>query len=118
MSRPSINFASEGQPILNDMERIEKFFSFLQGDVPPHVQMSDDTTPKLTPDQAWSVIWFLQEVCHVLPVKFQRCDCCGDLYDSYRGGDYNEAGPLYRFCASDSCLSELMRIREEKGEGL
>ena len=121
MSTPSIDFASEGQPILNDMERLEKFFSFLQGDVPPHVQMSDDTTPKLTPDQAWSVVWFLQEVYHALPAKFERCDRCGDLFDSYRGGDYDGEGPLYHFCGGDSCMNALMRIREKrtgKGEGL
>lgn len=39
-------------------------------------------TPKLDSKAAFSVIWFLQEIMHCLPENIERCDICGDLYDT------------------------------------
>lgn len=53
----------------------------------------------MTADQAWTVIWFLGNEYWQVPDFIERCDMCGDLYDSNNEGaclDYGE--PPYHFC--------------------
>lgn len=65
-------------------EDIEKLYQFLQGDVPPELTL--DHPPKLTSEEAFSIIYYLQEIMGLLPDRYDRCRECGDLYDSYTEG--------------------------------
>lgn len=40
--------------------------------------------PKLSPDQAFSLIYYLQEVMKIIPDKYEKCWTagCNNLYDS------------------------------------
>lgn len=81
------------------LEMTEELFAFLQGDVPETIHLGCDKVPKLSADQAWSVIWYLGNLYWKVTDYIERCDVCGTLYDSNREGaclDYGHAP--YHFC--------------------
>lgn len=64
-----------------ELTDIEKFFDWLQGgECTENVNFA--ATPNLTADEAFSVIYYLQEVLKILPDKYERCKGCGEIYDS------------------------------------
>ena len=85
-----------------ELERTQELFEFLRGTVPDDCKIEYSHVPKLSPDQAWTVIWYLGNQYWQVPDFIERCDVCGDLFDSEREGeclDYGEAP--YHFC--DTC---------------
>jgi len=66
------------------LEDTEKFYQFLQGVVPECLTLV--APPILTAEQAFSVIYYLQEIMHIIPDKYEKCRECGDLFDSCEGG--------------------------------
>lgn len=63
------------------LEQADAFYEWLQGkSCPPGIEFQ--TKPQLTEEEAFSVIYYLQEKLGVLPDKFERCRECGCLYDS------------------------------------
>src|SRR4051812_47508295 len=68
------------------IERIRELHQFLQGNLPEGVKVR--RPPRLTADQAWTVIWFVQEGMRAIPDHFERCSMCGDIFDSYSEGIY------------------------------
>jgi len=65
-------------------DRIDVFYKYLKGE-----ELPEGVTckmPKLKPDIAFSVIWFLQEILHVLPDNIEQCDGCKELFDTDREG--------------------------------
>lgn len=63
------------------IEAVEALYEFLQGEVPPELTLREP--PKLSQIAAFGVIYYLQEVMHILPDKFEICAECGDVYDSW-----------------------------------
>lgn len=70
------------------IEEVEKLYKFLQGEVPENITVK--RPPRLSGRQAFTVVWFLQEVMHLLPDRYERCKTCGDLYDSEQGGSLTD----------------------------
>lgn len=64
------------------LERVEELFKMLQGVIPKGHHIPPGEIPKLTSDQAWTVIWFLGNQYWQVPDFIERCNVCGDLYDS------------------------------------
>lgn len=65
-------------------DKMQVFFEYLQG-----IKLPDGThckMPKLSAKKAFSVIWFLQEVMHVLPDNIEQCKDCLGLFDTDREG--------------------------------
>ncbi|OPY59158.1 MAG: hypothetical protein A4E55_00375 [Pelotomaculum sp. PtaU1.Bin035] len=64
------------------LEQVEKLYRFLQGEVPDGFDIK--AMPNLSPDQAFSVIYYLQEGMRVLPDSYEKCrvEGCNELYDS------------------------------------
>lgn len=58
--------------------------------------------PKLTDEQAFLVIYVLQEKYGIIPDTYEQCSCCGELYDSDEEGQCYEEEP---YC--DTCYSKL-----------
>lgn len=86
-----------------DLERTEALFGFLQGGLPKGCKIGRGHQPKLTADQAWTVIWYLGNQYWQVTDRVERCDICGSLYHSWQGGqtlDYGNAP--YSFC--DNCM--------------
>ncbi len=72
----------------DELERVQQFHEFLQGRLPEGVTVRNP--PKMTADDAFSVIWFLQEVSGLIPDSIEMCDYCGTLFDSYKEGHIGE----------------------------
>lgn len=64
------------------IEQAEDFYTWLQG--------YENDNFKLTPDQAFAVVYYLQEKLMVLPDHFEKCDYCDALYDTESEGLYSE----------------------------
>lgn len=72
------------------IEDVEALYSFLQGEVPPELTL--DYPPKLSQKEAFSVIYYLQEIMGLLPDRYEQCCECGNLYDSHEEGRATESG--------------------------
>jgi len=66
-------------------DKVNELYEFLaDGKLPNGVVIK--SCPKLSRNKAWNVIWFLQEVTRCLPDHIEKCDVCGELYDSDQEG--------------------------------
>lgn len=66
-------------------EQVEELMNMLVGGRLPEGMIMPNQ-PKLSRRQAFSVIWFLQEHLCVLPVHFEMCDVCEELFDERHSG--------------------------------
>ncbi len=68
------------------LDEVKKLYGFLQGETPEGFYIK--AMPKLTPDQAFSVIYYLQEGMRILPDTYEKCriEGCNELYDSDNEG--------------------------------
>ena len=114
-------------PEKTTLGRTQEVFDFLQGTVPEGYKIPSDDIPRLGPDQAWTVVWYLQNLYWKLPDHIERCSECGDLYDANceggcNDGDEDDVGDkIGRFCGvcwDRCCLDAEQAARaEEGGEG-
>jgi hypothetical protein len=83
----------------------EELFAFLQGKVPEGYKIKRRHVPRLTEDQAWTVIWYCANLgrLDVFDDSIERCDVCGTLYNRNSSGDCLDYGRApYSFC--DNCM--------------
>ena len=67
-------------------DKIDELYKFLKGEeLPAGMQCK---MPVLSPDIAFTVIWFLQEHLHILPDNIEQCDNCKELFDTKSEGQY------------------------------
>ena len=67
------------------LEQVDVFYKFLQGECPEKFEIKE--MPNLTQDQAFAVIYYLQEGLNILlPEAYEKCRICGDLFDSDNEG--------------------------------
>lgn len=64
---------------------IQRFYEFLQGNFHPENILKKDC-PNLSKDQAWHVIYCMQEYFGIFDDRFERCKNCGIIFDSYEEG--------------------------------
>lgn len=67
------------------LEKVQEFYNWLQGESRPD-GIEFTNSPKLTPEEAFCVIYYLQEELWVLPDKYEMCRECKDIYDSENEG--------------------------------
>ncbi len=87
-----------------DLERTQELFDFLQGKVPEGYRIPADHIPTLTADQAWTAVWYLQNLYWQVMDHIERCNVCEELYDTEAEGDclaYGESP--YHFC--EGCMA-------------
>jgi len=77
---------------------MQRFYEFLQGKFHPENMMCKDA-PNLSKDQAWHVIYCMQEHFGIFDDRFERCKECDTIFDSYEEGTViNEATePVERY---------------------
>lgn len=98
----------------SDIQWITEFYNFLQGEIPETIRLGRGNKPKLTPTQANTVIWYLQEHFPLLPDHIEQCDTCKEYYDSYSQGHYSElTGKCY---CDESCEPAGLYEREQRAE--
>jgi hypothetical protein len=84
-----------------ELEKTQELFNFLQGEVPESCKIDEAHIPKLTPEQAWTVIWYLGNQYWQVRDYIERCDICGDLYNSEESGDCLDFGDAHTFFVMD-----------------
>ena len=72
----------------SDLEWIQDFYMFLQGEVPETISLRRNSIVKLSKQKAFTIIWYLQEHFSVFPDTIEQCSQCGELYDSESEGIY------------------------------
>jgi hypothetical protein len=70
------------------LESVEDLYKFLQGKVPHCLTLREP--PKLSKRAAFAVIYYLQEIMHLIPDHYERCNICGVLYDIEQEGGSDE----------------------------
>lgn len=95
---------------LTDLEWVQEFYDFLQGDNPEGVLMKK-SHPKLSKQMAFNIIWYLQEQFPLLPAHIEKCTECGSLYDSHSSGYHSELTEKF-FCGV--CFPPFLDEREDK----
>ena len=60
---------------------VQQFYEFLQGKMHPD-WISRENAPDLTKEQAWHVIYCMQEYFGIFDDRFKRCKICDCIYDS------------------------------------
>lgn len=73
-----------------DIQWINEFYEFLQGNIPEEITLARGHNPNLSKNKAFAIIWYLQEHFPVLPDRIDKCDVCHELYDSWSSGHYSE----------------------------
>jgi len=71
---------------LSDVEWMQEFFDFLQGDIPEWLHLSRGHIPKMSAKKAFSIIYYLQEHLSVFPDSIELCWNCGELFDTESEG--------------------------------
>lgn len=62
---------------------------------------------KLTKIKAFSIIWFIQEVIHQIPDKFEMCNTCESIFDTESSGGSDDDG---NYC--DGCDTHINSTNE------
>jgi hypothetical protein len=87
------------------LELIEEFFDFLKGKCPDQIDCKD--LPNLNSEQAFAVIYYLQEHLPVFPDTIEKCDRCGELFDLFYSGTHCDiCGNLCGGCDDCTCSEE------------
>lgn len=73
-----------------DLEWVDEFYRFLQGEIPGGIEIGRGHAIKLSPQKAMTVIWYLQEHFALLPDHIERCSVCNELFDTYATGFHSE----------------------------
>jgi len=72
------------------VEQVEQFHKWLTGEQNTE-EIRCKTQPHLTVEEAFSAIYYLQEVLGVLPDNYEMCRECGRIFDSYEEGTHIDA---------------------------
>ena len=108
----------------SDLEWIAEFYEFMQGNIPDGIGLGD-TVMNLTKDQAFTIIWYLQEHFSILPDNIEKCNDCGELYDADSSGEYFEIESKHYCsgCIDNSeaafcydCGAEMLKSEVEHGD--
>ena len=73
------------------LEDVKELYSYLQGSSVDKITQQD--APNLSPDEAFSVIYILQEHFEAISDEFEKCYKCKEIYDTgYGGSHYDNVG--------------------------
>ena len=71
----------------SDLEKLDEFYRFLTGEeMPESISLGKGHKPKMSEKKAYSIIWYLQEHLSVFNDNIDRCNNCGELYDTHVEG--------------------------------
>ena len=87
-------------------QKIKELYEYLKGESNPK-GLESKFKPKLSRDEAFHLIWFLQEITKIIPVNFEACSVCDSIYDSDREGHHSDiTGKFY----CDNCAWDNQHI--------
>ena len=71
-------------PAKDDLALVRDFYNYLQG---KNIEGVGVESPVLTAEQAFRVIYYLQEHLPVIPDTIEQCSKCCELYDTMESGN-------------------------------
>ena len=77
------------------LKQMHEFFQFLQGTIPREIKLPKKHILHLTPDQAFLIIWYLQEHLPIIPENFEFCYGCKRIFDTNDEGYSVTRGRIY-----------------------
>lgn len=84
------------------LDDVYGFYEFLQGRDESGIKWGNKKgLPRLSAEQAFQVIYYLQEHLRVLPDSIERCNICGELFDYENEGFHDNEGTGKFYC--DNC---------------
>lgn len=87
------------------LDETVEFFNWLQGkELEGFSFENKDDFPKLTPRQAFKIIYVLQEAFGFIPDSIELCSNCNNLFDMYEEGDCING---HYYCEDCICLRTL-----------
>lgn len=96
---------------LPDIEWVNEFYKYLQGDQPEGQAFKKF---KLSKKQAFAIIWYLQEHFPLIPDHIEQCSVCGELFDSWATGHHSELTGKH-YC-SEYCEPPGLYEKEQRAE--
>lgn len=69
---------------IDDLKTVEEMMEFLQGETPEGFRLANQ--PELDEDNAFTVIYVLQEKFELITDNFDRCENCGSVFNQHYGG--------------------------------
>lgn len=96
---------------MQDIEWVNEFYDFLKGNIPDNIQLGRGHNPKLSPNKAFAIIWYLQEHFPLLPDTIEQCSFCKDLYDKNSSGYHSDLTHKF-YC--DSCFPPFLDGKEQR----
>ena len=93
---------------------IQQFYEFLQGKMHPD-RISRENAPDLTKEQAWHVIYCMQEYFGIFDDRFKRCKICDCIYDSDGQGTVIKQDTVPAETIEGSVKIKLQEFTEECG---
>jgi hypothetical protein len=64
------------------LEETQALFNWLKGEPIENIHFPDGEQPELTNEQAFSVIYFLQEALGIIPDHYEMCKGCSEIFDN------------------------------------
>lgn len=97
---------------LNTLEETKQLYLWLQHKLHDEecLYFLDYLTPYLTEEEAFAVIYYLQENLGIIPTTYERCPICGKLYDSEKEGVPMEDD---KFCCKECGDKTVIEISED-----
>lgn len=93
---------------------VQQFYEFLQGKMHPD-WISRENAPDLTKEQAWHMIYCMQEYFRIFDDRFKRCKICDCIYDSDGQGPVIKQATVPTETIEGSGKIKLQEFTEECG---
>ena len=90
-----------------NLEETKELYEFLKGETPEGFKFKTGQ-PKLSEDEAFTIIYVLQEKFHLIPDFYEKCAECKEIYDSENDGHHFD-GVGINLC--DGCISPMVGHR-------
>lgn len=97
------------------IEQAQELMNFLTEGRVPDGYILTKHPPGMSPKQAFSVLYLLQERYGVISDSFELCSSCGYLFDSNPGGHMPETGAK-SFCDNCRILCNCKECRDSRKE--
>ena len=78
-----------------ESDTMNELYSFLRGKFVPKNYLHAIDLPKISAEEAWQVIYVMQEYFKLLPSKFERCNDCGRIFDSEIEGIHTDSIEMF-----------------------
>lgn len=93
-----------------NLEKTQELYEFLKGGIPEGFTLKT-WKPKLSEDEAFTIIYVLQEKFHLIPDHFENCARCKEIFDMECEGTHYE-DPGINLC--EGCIDPIFYLESSQ----